>query len=869
MTEWRKREGMIAMFSNRLPDRAQHNRGYGQQWPVAAVVASSLLALGWSGAIRPAAAAEPDWRTRLQELGTGPAPKRMLGNPLAAVRPAAVNCATPANAIVAENCLQGTPSSVWQVTGAGDPTLQGFATDISYNKGDTVAFKIDDQSGASYAINIYRLGYYGGNGARLVATIPAGQTATTAQPPCASDPATGLVDCGNWSVTATWTIPSGPGTPPSGIYMAQPVRSDTGGASQIFFVVRNDAGPSDLLFKTSDTTWHAYNDFGGNSLYAGGPGTNPARAYKVSYNRPFNNRNNVTQTSTHDFVFYAEYPMIRWLEANGYDVSYMSTLDMERGAALLTNHKAILSVGHDEYWPGGTRNALTAARDAGVHLGFFSANTGFWKVRWEPSTVTTDGSPTDNRTMVCYKETFTTNGQPLDPADPPTSTATWRDPRFGAPADGYRPENALNGTLFNVNETGAVGFPYVVTQADGLMRFWRNTSVARLTAGSKVSLNANTLGYEYDSDVDNGFRPAGIVRLSTTPLSKVAVLEDSGATYISGNVTHNMTLYKAASGALVFSAGSVQWSWGLDGNHDGPGSSVADLRMQQATVNLFADMGAQPATLQTGLMTATASTDTTAPVSTITSPAPGAVIQAGLTANISGTATDAGGGVVGGVEYSTDGGATWHPANGRGSWSGTWLPVTSGPATLLSRAVDDSGNIEAPSAGNTVTVTGGGVTLFPVSAMPGVVEQLDPHALDLGIRFYSDQPGVVRAIRFYAGQNNTGTHTVSLWTNAGKLLGRASATALTGIGWQQLNFTTPVAIQANTYYVASYHTNSGYYSSDDFYFTGRGINAPPLHAPADGQAGGNGLYIYAKNPAFPNQTYQSENYWVDVVFSPN
>ena len=95
------------------------------------------------------------------------------------------------------------------------------------------------------------------------------------------------------------------------------VRTDgTTGASHIFFVVRDDASHSDLLFQTSDTTWQAYNTYGGNSLYVGSPA---GRAYKVSYNRPFTTRG----TGPEDFVFNAEYPMVRWLEANGYDVSYI------------------------------------------------------------------------------------------------------------------------------------------------------------------------------------------------------------------------------------------------------------------------------------------------------------------------------------------------------------------------------------------------------------------------------------------------------------------------------------------------------------------------------------------------------------------
>ena len=167
------------------------------------------------------------------------------------------------------------------------------------------------------------------------------------------------------------------------------------GASHIVFVVRDDERQSDLLFQTSDTTWQAYNAYGGNSLYAGSPA---GRAYKVSYNRPFTTRD----TRPRDWLFNAEYPMVRWLEANGYDVSYTTGVDTDRRGAELLEHKAFLSVGHDEYWSGAQRANVEAARAAGVHLAFFSGNEVFWKTRWEPSI---DGSGTPYRTLVCYKET--------------------------------------------------------------------------------------------------------------------------------------------------------------------------------------------------------------------------------------------------------------------------------------------------------------------------------------------------------------------------------------------------------------------------------------------------------------------------------
>ena len=232
----------------------------------------------------------------------------------------------------------------------------------------------------------------------------------------------------------------------SGIYFARLVRTDNGGASHIVFIVRDDASTSDVLFQTSDTTWQAYNNYGGNSLYTGSPA---GRAYKVTYNRPFNTR---AVDSGQDWVFNAEYPMVRWLEANGYDVTYATGVDSDRFGSRILNHKTFLSVGHDEYWSGAQRTNVESARNAGVNLAFLSGNEIFWKTRWENSI---DGSATPYRTLVTYKETHA--NAVIDPQDPPTWTGTWRDPRFSPPADGGRPQNALSGTFFMVNDGATTG----------------------------------------------------------------------------------------------------------------------------------------------------------------------------------------------------------------------------------------------------------------------------------------------------------------------------------------------------------------------------------------------------------------------------
>ncbi|MDF2388987.1 DUF4082 domain-containing protein, partial [Nostoc ellipsosporum NOK] len=141
----------------------------------------------------------------------------------------------------------------------------------------------------------------------------------------------------------------------------------------------------------------------------------------------------------------------------------------------------------------------------------------------------------------------------------------------------------------------------------------------------------------------------------------------------------------------------------------------------------------------------------------------------------------------------------------------------------------------------------------------------DPNAVELGVKFRSDIDGFITGVRFYKGSGNTGTHIGNLWSSDGTQLATATFSNETASGWQQVNFSSPVAISANTVYVASYHTSVGNYAADSGFFAGAGVDNPPLHLLRDGESGGNGVYNYGAS-SFPNNTFQASNYWVDVVF---
>ena len=158
--------------------------------------------------------------------------------------------------------------------------------------------------------------------------------------------------------------------------------------------------------------------------------------------------------------------MIRFLEENGYDVSYTSQADLDQNPALLQNHKLFVSSGHDEYWSAGERSAVESARDAGVNLAFFSGNEAFWKTRWTNQRRLEHGLPHAGGVQ---GDAFRQSGRPPGSH---TWTGTWIDPRFSPPADGGNPQNALTGQLFKVNSGSS---DIKVPATDAHLRFWRNT----------------------------------------------------------------------------------------------------------------------------------------------------------------------------------------------------------------------------------------------------------------------------------------------------------------------------------------------------------------------------------------------------------
>ena len=196
----------------------------------------------------------------------------------------------------------------------------------------------------------------------------------------------------------------------------------------------------------------------------------------------------------------------------------------------------------------------------------------------------------------------------------------------------------------------------------------------------------------------------------------------------------------------------------------------------------------------------------------------------------------------------------------------TFTPTTgyTGPASFAYTITDLTGLTSSATVSLSVTVPGA-ASLWTTTTTPTTLSENDPNQVELGVKFSSSSAGTITGLRYYKSANDAGTHTGSLWTSTGTLLGSATFTNETASGWQTVNFTTPIAIAAGTTYVAAYHSNGNYADSANYFTTAH--TSGPLTAPASGTTG-NGVYTYSSSNVFPTSSFSATNYWVDVLFQP-
>ncbi|HKV00925.1 MAG TPA: fibronectin type III domain-containing protein, partial [Ktedonobacteraceae bacterium] len=462
-----------------------------------------------------------------------------------------------------------------------------------------------------YTIDVYRIGWYGGLGGRLMKHLgpflgkqqPGGTSSGgVTSPGCPYDSSTGMIACqwagdglGNGSYTLDTSVPpDGSNTADwtSGIYLAllttNQVQYPTGCGpsgtlpcdpdhqSYIIFVIREDGRASQVIYQQPVATYEAYNNYPddgqtGKSLYDSGSygpltGIGTQRAVKVSFDRPYTYTDH---TGAGDFLHWEIY-FIRWLERNGYDVTYSTDVDTHVAGASLLQHKAVLSIGHAEYWSHEMRQAFETARDGGVSLAFFGANAVYSQVRFEPSPVTN----VPNRVLTAYKDAS------LDPVNNPAyigyNPSLTTVPFRSSPLN--NPEQSLLGIMyadyFNADNPA---LSYVVQNSNN----W-------VYAGTGLTNNSGipgVLGYELDQYFSNA--PSPIADPTTYVL-----LSDSPFAGANGANYGNSSILEATSGAWVFDAGTIDWSWGLDSyvppaGINTRGMAAPSAAIQQVTANIL------------------------------------------------------------------------------------------------------------------------------------------------------------------------------------------------------------------------------------------------------------------------------------------
>jgi hypothetical protein len=439
--------------------------------------------------------------------------------------------------VVLENARPGTPG--WLGSDATGRAAEVYASAIDALPGDTVALHVSTEPNAMYRVIVYRLGWYGGVGARQVACSPGCAKDELGAPQAIPAPDQDGRIVAGWPVTDRITIdPSWV----SGYYLFRATLTsgpDAGMAATTYVVVRRQNSRAAMLVQVPVNTWEAYNGWGGRSLYDF-PGLGP-RAKRVSFDRPF-----AWHVVGGQGPLGWELPLVRFIERNGWDVSYQSDVMTDAQPGSLLRHHLVVVAGHDEYWSRRMRDGFEFARDHGVNLAFMGANDAYWQVRLEDA----------GRTMVAYKSMYDPN------PDVPSKTAMFRE------------IGRLECGLIGIQHQGASPLYWKAgdyTVAPGALAdpWMRNTGfLADAVVPGIVSVESDTI-------------PGNQTAASSCGHALTVFFHRENGGDKDGNA--DATRYTAPSGAMVFASGSHQFAWGLDDFSDTPGQTrpFVDPRLQQ------------------------------------------------------------------------------------------------------------------------------------------------------------------------------------------------------------------------------------------------------------------------------------------------
>ncbi|HYK48933.1 MAG TPA: N,N-dimethylformamidase beta subunit family domain-containing protein [Terriglobales bacterium] len=506
------------------------------------------------------------------------------------------------NRIKKENLRPGTTD--WQLTNPADNRqIEGYASLTSVPHRGVIDLFVNTID-ADYSLSVYRMGWYGGTGGRLVLGPITLQGVEQVTP--GPDPVTGVISC-------EWVQPfriKVPGSWLSGIYLVKLHGNTSGKESYIIFTVR-DSRRAHIIFQQSVITYQAYNPWpgtyafccDGDSFY--NADANGVQISQISFNRPYGG------TAHQEFdtpaMFYdpaispllgigagdffrnygptaMEFGMLRWLEHEGYDVTYITDVDTHEDIGRLLRGRAFLSVGHDEYWSPEMKSNVVQARDLGVSLGFFGGNYMFWAVELFP-----DSSGTPNRTIALVDPTKTCTFSCMGEPEQSVVGGNWVEsvPTNGdifVSADTPLDHWVFANTGLQVGDVipGLIGIEYNATfpgsiSPDGLQTLL-HTQAPRFEQGIVEGLGGFPLPDTFNGDFDGWYdswvsagKPLDTT-CNTSPIPPLDITPPPGwcrnprpiDIFSDAQIDWGMTIYQVSSGALVFNAATNQWSWGLD-----------------------------------------------------------------------------------------------------------------------------------------------------------------------------------------------------------------------------------------------------------------------------------------------------------------
>jgi hypothetical protein len=446
------------------------------------------------------------------------------------------------NPVARENAREG--DGEWWGGHVPPHAIEGYASQCSVRPGDRLELHVSTRPAARYCVSVHRLGWYGGRGGRTIARHPGSGEVQGLQREVPESRPGPHIDSAQWPTTDTIEVGEDWVT---GVYVARlTLRSGpcAGLGAFVPFVVRPPLGTiADVLVQQPVTTAQAYNNWGGKSLYTSNSSGEEA-AVKVTFDRPYQAWKAANLNARWPFVW--DYQLLRFLEREGVDVAYTTDVDTHHEPWSLVGHRLLMTSGHDEYWTREMRDAFDDALARGVNLACMGANTAYWQMRFED----------DERTMAEYR------WRAQDP-EPERALKTEMFRNLEPP----RPECLLWGVQYQEGLTAA-GLPprHYELCADSLGHPWM-----RGTGFEHPARLEGLVGYEWDA-LQEGLEP---------PEATVFFHYDNELS------NADVVAHRAASGALVFAAGSLQFSWGLDDwDHEGH----ADERLQRFMRNALMDL---------------------------------------------------------------------------------------------------------------------------------------------------------------------------------------------------------------------------------------------------------------------------------------